>query len=63
MPTLPMFNDPWLLYEFAARLQMDLEDDWRLLSLQAAEFIVSTEPVVGTSPGATHYSLDCLPQF
>jgi hypothetical protein len=58
-----MFNDPWLLYEFSARLQMDLEDDWRLLSLQAAEFIVSTEPVVGTSPSVTHYSLDCLPQF
>jgi hypothetical protein len=63
MPTFPLFDDPWLLYEFTARLQMDLEDDWRLLSLQAAEFYVSTEPLIGRPAGARHYSLDRLPEL
>lgn len=63
MPTLPMSNDPWLLYEFSARLQMDLEDDWRLQWLQAAEFEVSLNPLDEGQVSTEHYGMEFLTQL
>lgn len=36
MPTQPMFDDPWGQYEFNARDQLSLSDDWRLESVSSA---------------------------
>ncbi|WP_264753791.1 hypothetical protein [Marinobacter sp. P4B1] len=36
MPTQPMFDDPWGRYEFNARDQLSLSDDWRLESVSSA---------------------------
>lgn len=36
MATQPMFDDPFSKFEYAARTQMDLTDDWRLVSSATA---------------------------
>lgn len=36
MPTQPLFDDPWSTYEYAARTQLNLTDDWRLESMASS---------------------------
>lgn len=36
MATQPMFDDPFSRFEYAARTQMDLNDDWRVESSVSA---------------------------
>lgn len=69
MPTQPLFNDPFSRFEFAARDQMRLEDDWEAEStttairagIEAHVKDIKTDPEINNFERWEDLDIDSLP--